>query len=110
MGTNESDEVNDLDGPHDPSFVSVAICIGTDLDSKPVTLVDRLCINRPGVELIAGDMSICQQELKAFRSEATEMQHRLEAESARSTVAGAALLIVCVFAAARSLTKLARKS
>lgn len=67
----KSDAVNDLDGPYEPSFVPVAICIGTDLQGEPVTLVDRLCVNRPGVEKMRDDMLLCQQEMKSWRREAS---------------------------------------
>lgn len=109
MGTNGSDSVNDLDGPHAPSFVGVAICIGTDLQGEPVTLIDRLCINRPGVEKINDDYAICQQEMKAFRSEAAVLQDRLDLSEARATVCGAALLILTVILGVAAILRLGRK-
>lgn len=109
MGTNGSDSVNDLDGPHAPSFVGVAICIGTDLQGEPVTLIDRLCINRPGVEKINDDYAICQQEMKAFRAEAAYLQDQLVMESDKSTAAGVGFLIVMIVLGISAVLRLGRK-
>lgn len=79
----KSDVVNDLDGAHEPSFVGVAICIGTDLEGDPVTLLDRLCINRPGVEKITGDMEICQQDARLSAREAAVCSNNRDLQEAR---------------------------
>lgn len=69
-----SDSINDIGGAHEPEFSAVAICIGSDFEGNPITLVDRLCLNRPAVEKVVGDMQICEQNAKAFEGQATRCE------------------------------------
>lgn len=65
-----SDVVNDIGGAHEPEFTSVAVCVGADLDGNPITLLDRLCLNRPAVEKVIDDMSMCEQQLIISQNDA----------------------------------------
>ena len=107
-----SDVVNDIGGAHEPEFDAIALCIGTDLDGNPVTLVDRLCLNRPAVEKVIGDMSICQQEAQVFRNEAgAQWKLALDAKRESEMYQFAALtelfliIILCVLCMARVASK-----
>lgn len=74
-----SDAVNDVGGTAgEPSYVSVAICIGANMDAQPVTLVDRLCLNRPAVQQIADNQAICIQQEVAFDREVERLTIQLD--------------------------------
>jgi hypothetical protein len=103
-----SDSVNDVGGARDPEFTPIAICTGTDMDGRPVTILDRLCLNRPAVETVVGDMKICQQEAKMFRAEAAvERELGIDASMRGDWYQFAALtelfviIMVCLFFMAR---------
>lgn len=93
-----SDVVNDIDGARDPSFVHVAICTGSSIDSEPVTLVDRLCLNGPAVEVINDNYSICIQENKAYVAEVAQLtKERDESEFYGKIISGAWVVMFIMF-------------
>lgn len=80
-----SDVVNDIsDDSGEPSYVGVAICTGSDLNAQPITLVDRLCINRAGVIQISDDMKICEQNAAAFRRDVAIQEIQKQSEKRES--------------------------
>lgn len=58
------DDIKHPDG--EPSYVGVAICVGSDLQGQPVTLLDRLCVNRAAAQQLRDNVDICVQQEKAF--------------------------------------------
>lgn len=64
-----ADSVNDIGDPSEPSYTAVAVCTGTDLDGNPVTLTDRLCMNREGVAIVIGEVNSVKQQLQKCETE-----------------------------------------
>lgn len=106
-----ADTVSDVAGSGEPSFVHVAICTGTDMDGGSVTMVNRLCLNGPAVDLIDGDMSICEQQQKAFAGIMDVKSKQLDVEMAygRSLTIASVVEFFMIFVLAIALHASTRK-
>lgn len=101
--------VNDVEPSGDPSFVSVAMCIGTDFDENPILLVDRLCLNREAANIVKAEMDAKTQDAAKWTAQAEKCEQSLE--SARKDAAtGMALFVVMLIVAVAAVGLAIRKA
>jgi hypothetical protein len=93
--------MNDADGSGEPSFVNIAICVGTDLHDGGVTLVNRLCMNEAAVNLINGDYQLCRQQEKVFAAMTDKYERQIAQYESNENIllygfSFMAILVLCV--------------
>lgn len=96
-----ADAVNDVKPSGEPSYDNVALCVGTDFQGHPITLVNRLCLNRPAAEQMADDFRICVQQQRAAERDSSLCSIQLDNQTERvefyqmaSAIAGIGLMLL----------------
>ena len=89
----------------------VSICTGNDHDGGQVKVTDSLCLNRPAVELLSDNMSICVQQQTQYSQTIDDMSYKLQAENHafRLAIAGdmilGAIVLLCIWAISRMVVR-----
>jgi hypothetical protein len=104
-----SDVVNDVGGAGEPGFVHVAICTGSDIDAQPITLVDRMCINRPGIDMLVADMNMCEQQLKLVEGHSESCTIGLDRANKEWTIIAMSELFIIIMFCVYGIVRLARR-
>lgn len=61
--------INDLDGGADqPSYAHIAVCVGSDVDGDPVTIVDRLCLNNAAARSVGDGLEYAYEQNEELKS------------------------------------------
>lgn len=81
--------VNDNKPTGEPSFLHVALAVGSDVDSRPILIVDRLCLNHEAAKIMSDEAIDAEAQIIATQNELEAVQRLVKEKQSE--------IQVCVF-------------